>query len=323
MSIKVYIQTEKFKGGPAVFRSRLISALNKFNDIKVTNNVNDKFDVGLEFIRKIHKYKQPYILRVDGCYYQKNRRSGNSALEKSILESRYLIFQSKFSLGLCMKILNINSKFSDSNYSIIHNGIDLEFVNKIKPDKGIISGSFVACARWRDNKRTFSILNGFLKANTDRHLYMVGGVGLGESDFYKQQMKKYKSKYIHILGKRKEKEIIEILKACNYLIHLCHIDSCPNIVVEGLSCGLNILCTNLGGTFELVKNDGYVLNVDSMWKGQYLSSSTKLDSLKKDVVAKGIHKMLKIKTKPNIVQFDINSVANKYADIIRKVYNGN
>jgi len=27
--IKVFVQTEKFKGGPAVFRSRLITSLNK------------------------------------------------------------------------------------------------------------------------------------------------------------------------------------------------------------------------------------------------------------------------------------------------------
>jgi len=317
--IKVFIQTEKFKGGPSVFRSRLISALNKFDDIKVITNVKDKFDIELAFIRKVYNHKKPYILRVDGCYYQKGRKSGNKALEKAILGSRYVIFQSNFSFELCKKILDINSVVSDkNNYSIIYNGIDLDYVNSIEPAKDIQSGSFVSCARWRDNKRTFSIIKGFLKANTGRHLYMIGDIGMGESSSYYYKIKKYQSKYIHILGKKSQEETISILKSCNYQIHLCHIDSCPNIVIEGISCGLNVLCSNLGGTKELVGNNGVVLNVDRMWEGKYLSSSVKLDNLKKAVIAGGIKKLIDIKTYPDILKFDMENVVKKYVEIIKK-----
>jgi len=317
--VKVFIQTDKFKGGPAVFRSRLISELNKFEDIKVVNNINDKFDIELAFIRKVYKHNKPYILRVDGCYYQGGRKSGNKALEKAILNSRHTIFQSNFSFELCKRILNINSIVNnESNYSIVYNGIDLNYVSKIKPDKKIKQGSFVACARWRENKRTFSILKGFLKAKTERHLYMIGDIGLGENSSYKSKLKKYKSEYIHIMGKKSQEETLAILKACDYQIHLCHIDSCPNIVIEGLSCGLNVLCSNLGGTKELVRDNGIVLNVDKMWDGKYLSSSVKLDGVKKGAVAKGIKKLMDIKTKPDINRFDIKFVVEKYVKIIRE-----
>ena len=157
-----------------------------------------------------------------------------------------------------------------------------------------------------------------MKANIDRHLYMIGGIGLGENSSYKSKIKKYNSKYIHILGKKTQKETISILKSCDYQIHLCHIDSCPNIVLEGLSCGLNVLCCNLGGTKELVKDDGIILNADKMWSGKYLPSSIKLDSLEKKVVAKGIHKLMKIKTKPDICRFDMSKVVKKYVKIIRE-----
>jgi glycosyltransferase involved in cell wall biosynthesis len=317
MAIKVFIQTDKFKGGPAVFRSRLISALNKFDDIKITNNISDKFDIELAFIRRVYKHNKPYILRVDGCYYQKNKRSNNRATEDAILNSRYLIFQSKFSLELCKKILNIKHKVSN-NCSIIYNGIDLDYIKKIKVANDIEPGSFVACARWRDNKRTFSIIKGFIKANTGRHLYMIGGVGMGENSSYESKMRKYKSKYIHILGKKKAEETISILKACDYHIHLCHIDSCPNIVLESLSCGLNVLCSNLGGTRELVRDDGIVLKADKMWDGKYLSSSVKLDSLDKKEVAKGIHRLMEVKTKPDIFRFNMDGAVEKYVKIIRE-----
>ena len=317
--IKVFIQTEKFKGGPAVFRNRLITSLNKLKDIKVVKNINDKFDIELAFIRKVYKHKKPYVLRVDGCYYQKDRKSGNRLLEKSILDSKHLIFQSKFSFELCRRILDIKEKVKKkSNYSVIHNGIDLEYIKNISPSSKIIPGSFVAGARWRDNKRTFSILDGFLKAKTGRHLYMVGDIGVGENRSYFNKVKKYNSEYIHILGGRSEEEIISIMKSCDYLIHLCHIDSCPNVVIEALSCGLNVLCTNLGGTAEIVGNDGRILNVDELWNGKYLSSSIKLDSLRAKIVAKGMNKILKKKTKPDILKFDINKVAEKYAKIIRE-----
>jgi glycosyltransferase involved in cell wall biosynthesis len=319
MSIKVFIQTDKFKGGPAIFRSRLISSLNKVEGIKVVTDVNKKFDIELAFIRKVYKHDKPYILRADGCYYQNGRKSGNRPVEKAMLGSKHIIFQSNFSLNLCKKILKIDSKMEDKdNFSVIYNGIDLDYIDRIEPSHDVEPGSFVACARWRDNKRTFSILKAFSKAETGKHLYMIGGTGIGSNDSYFKKMKKYRSKYIHILGEKTNEETISIMKSCDYQIHLCHIDSCPNIVLEGLSCGLNVLCSNLGGTPELVKDDGIILKLDKMWEGRYLSSSVTLDSADKKFVAKGINKILKIKTKPDIKRFNIHPVVKKYVDLIRK-----
>jgi len=273
----------------------------------------------LAFIRKVYKHNKPYILRVDGCYYQSGRKSGNRSLEKAISDSRYLIFQSNFSFNLCKRILKVGSILNDkSKHSIIYNGLDLNYLNKIKPAKNIKSGSFVAAARWRDNKRTFSIIKGFREADNGRHLYMIGDIGIGENFSYANKIKKYQSKYIHIMGKKSQEETISILKSCDYQIHLCHIDSCPNIVLEGLSCGLNVLCSNLGGTKELVKNDGIVLAVDKMWDGRYLSSKIKLDSIPKKEVAKGIRRLIDMSTKPDANRFDIKSVTEQYVKIIRE-----
>jgi glycosyltransferase involved in cell wall biosynthesis len=322
VAIKVFMQTDKFKGGPAIFRSRLISALNKFEDIKVINNINEKFDIELAFIRKVYKHNKPYVLRVDGCYYQKNKASQNRPLQKAIMGSKYLIFQSNFSFELCKKVLDIGGDFKDGkNYSIIHNGIDLDYIKKIIPSRNIKQGSFVSAARWRDNKRTFSMLKGFLKANTGRHLYIMGGLGMGESRNYLSKVKDFcaNSECLHFLGEKSPEETISIIKACDYQIHLCHIDSCPNVVLEGLSCGLKVLCTNLGGTKELVGDNGVVLKVDKMWDGKFLSSSTKLDSLNKKDVSRGINKLMTVKSNFDVKKIDINEVAEKYVNIIRKV----
>ena len=73
----------------------------------------------------------------------------------------------------------------------------------------------------------------------------------------------------------------------------------------------------MGGTKELVGKDGVIIESDRMWSGKYLSSSIKLDNLPSEEVAEGIHKLLKIKTRPDVKKFDINKVAIKYANIIR------
>ncbi len=89
-------------------------------------------------------------------------------------------------------------------------------------------------------------------------------------------------------------------------------------MIEGLSCGLNVLCSNLGGTRELVKDNGVVLDVDKPWEGKYLSSSVRLDRLKKDVVSDGIKRLMSIKTRPDVSEFDMSKVAKKYVKIIKK-----
>jgi glycosyltransferase involved in cell wall biosynthesis len=327
VSLRVFISTIKFKGGPATFRGRLIASLNKIKDIKVINDEKEKFDIGIEFIRKNSKYSQPYILRASSCYYlYKYKIYNNKPIFKSIKKSVHTIFQSNFAYKLCNKVLSLEDRGAiSSGYSIIYNGVDIDYINGIKPKEGIIPGSFVACARWDSNKRPVSMIKGFLEADTKRHLYIIGGEGV--NIWGRELGKKYrKNKYIHFLGEKSNKKTISIMKACDYQIHLAFVDICPNVVLEGLACGLNVLCCNLGGTSEIVGKNGVILNTDKYWKSKYLRytddrSHTKrkhLDEVNSTVVAKGIHKLLKNKVKPNMSKFNIDDVAKKYADIIRK-----
>lgn len=308
--IRVFIQTDKFEGGPAVFRSRIIKALKQFEDIEIVTDVNKKFDIELAFIRRVYYHKKPYILRVDGCYYMEGQTS-NKAIIDAINNARYIIFQSQFAEKLCSHVLPIS--FSSCRKSIIYNGVNLKWIKSIKPNKKIEPGSFVACGHWRPNKRPNSTMKGFGKAKTGRNLYMIGGQA-------PPWLQGEKIDYKYNLGSLSPEKTISVLKACDYLIHLCHIDSCPNVVIEALVCGLNVLCTNLGGTRELVGNDGVVLNVDKplkSWKGSRLPK-TKLDNVNSRTVANGVKELMSLRTKPDRAKdFDINNVAEKYADIIR------
>jgi len=322
MPLKVLIQIQKFKGGPAAFRSRLISSLEKMDGITIINDVDKKFDIELAFIRKTVKHNKPYVLRVSSCYYFDHYKPwNNKPIAKSIKNADHVIFQSTFAYKLCNRVLRLESRGLIRNgYEIIYNGVDLDYINEISPSKKVEPGSFVACARWDGNKRIKSMLNGFMKAGIKRHLYIIGGFGIEDrKKSIDKLIKKYNSKYIHILGERTNKETISIMKACDYQIHLSFIDICPNTVLEGMACGLNVLCTNLGGTAEIVGKNGVILNVDKFWKTKYLKKRIEnLDNLESNIVASGIHKLIKQKIPIDINKFDINLVSKKYYNIIKE-----
>ena len=301
--MKVLLQLRKFSGGPFIFRERLNKALQRESDLQIVNSIKQPFDVELSFIRHLGDHAKPKIIRVDGCYYKPGQVKANRELRSAIKTSKMAIFQSEFSKTMIEKVLGVKSKSE-----IIYNGIDLHFLSSIHAEPSIEPGSFVAAAGWRPNKRPNSMIKGFLEANTGKNLYVIG-----RPDEINKSLRREPK--IKIMGQCSEPKTISIMKACDYMLHLCHIDSCPNAVVEGLSSGCNVLCTNLGGTKELVRKDGVVLDIDR-WDFKP-NPFANVDRVNPKTIAKGIGELMKIKTKPNRPEFCINSVAKQYADVIR------
>jgi len=301
--LRIYIQPGKYVAGPHVFRNRLVRAISKYSKSVVVSDLSEKFDIEIGFIKFSKKHKCPTLLRLDGCYYDKNRLKLNDGLKKSINKANGVICQSYFSKKMCEAIMNVNLKKAD----IVYNGIDFDDVSNIKSMSGVPEGSFVSCSVWRPNKRPISIIRGFLEGTTSEHLYMIG-------DNLKNGIKDSR---VHYLGPLTWEQSISVMKSCKYMIHLCHIDSCPNAVIEGLSCGLNVLCTNLGGTSEIVKNDGIILNVD---KWNYTPvKSMEFDNLDNKVVAEGINRLKKITTLPQREDLNIKYTVKKYLERAEKI----
>jgi len=303
--MKVLIDKRKFTGGPSVFRERISRAMSDLTDVQVTHEFNGSFDVELSIIRLLSKHTKPRVLRIDGCYYRPKQLQSNKNLMDAIRKVGAVIFQSNFSKRMVLKILKAKPRESH----VIYNGIDQAYVASIQPNPRVEAGSFMAVAKWRDNKRPLSMLQGFARADTGRHFYIVGEGIPGKV------AKKYKN--VHLLGKRNNTQILAIMKACQYQIHLCHIDSCPNAVVEGLSCGLNVLCTNLGGTPELVQSDGVVLDIDE-WDYQPREFAN-LDNVHPKKIARGIQRLLRKTERASRPDLDIRNTAKSYEAVLRGV----
>ena len=300
---------KKFSGGPNVFRKRLANELYKVPDLRIIHNPSEKFHIELGFVRHLGAHKRPKIIRVDGCYFGRSEERRNRIYKESVQDSIHVIYQSNFSKKMVESIMEVNKPSTT-----IYNGINLEDIKRIRPNSNIKPGSFVACAIWRSNKRPESMVDGFLKANTGRHLYIIGEtkkINLLEKRFRKHR-------YVHFMGKLEFEQVIAIMKSCQYLLHHTRIDSCPNAVIEGLAFGLNVLCTNLGGTREIVGKDGVVMDIDRCdLKRKIIIDNG--DNIPPRIVAEHIRKLMKLATKPNRPDLSISKVAPKYADLIRKV----
>ena len=291
----------KHGGGPKIFLDRIRKPLKKRGIIASDTG---RFDVELAFISRKRKSDKPCILRVDGCYYQQSDLSRNSVIKKSIKSASHVIYQSEFSKNMCNKILKHNS---NAPSSVIYNGFPLVKVDGIKVKDNIRKDSFVICST-NEVKRVEASIKGFLESEVDNHLYVIGD--------YKRFSKFQRHDNIHLLGKMSNQSALSVMKSCSYQMHLSYIDSCPNAVVEGLSLGLKVLCSNLGGTRELVSNSGIILNVDDD-----LNFSSKIitqRSIDKVKIAEGIHRLIAMDNVPVRTDLDITRVADEYAEVIRR-----
>ena len=303
--MKVLIHKKGLSGGPRSFKDRIIKSLNSIADVKVVHD--GKFDVELAFIRINKRHRRPVVLRLDGCYYESNRMGANKEILRSINNSNSLIFQSEFSKKMFRKLLKLNSK-RISRSRVIHNGIDLDYTNSIDPKYEKVPLSFACAADWRTNKRPLSTLNGFLNADLDGSILYVMG---------KNFPKKVRDPRVRYLGAVSKEDVIGVLKSCNFLLHLCHVDSCPNIVVESLACGLSVLHTNLGGTRELVGRNGINIKFDS-WNWKPIKSVR--DNIPGDIVTDGNGRLISLKKgKIDMDSLSMKTCASKYVEVMRSV----
>ena len=303
--MKIFISDKKLSGGPSVFKQLLINSIKK-KGYYLASDISEKVDIELGFISFKSKNAKKRILRLDGVYYQSNQVSMNLEIKESIKKADAIIYQSEFSKSM-VKNMVLDTNVPDC---VIYNGTDLSKIKTVIPFKKYAKTQFVMCADWRNTKRPISTVRGFCKWIKDNKIKDAKLVIIGDFSKYKNEISSQYKNNIILLGNVKNSEIFSILKSSDFMLHLCFIDSCPNSVVEGISCGLPVLCTNLGGTREIVGDYGHVINCDSF---NFYPIEKVLDNISPDIVASGINNLCsKNYNNINIKNLDINTVVDKY-----------
>ena len=253
-------------GGPSIFMKRLRESIYKQRLAKVSFFINpfNDIDIFSNLARDI--YGKPYIFRVDGiCFDKKEIDKANNLKNKPIFDgidrAAGIVFQSRFDYKLVTKFYGK----IDKPYEIINNGVDInifspEGSNKRK-DLSIADNDlvFITSAKWRAHKRLQDAIELFIEyeKNSDRtcHLLILGRDANFENVAYP---------HIYHVGFVQPGELPAWYRTGNIFLFLSWLDHCPNTVIEALACGLPVVCTNQGGTKELVEltNGGIAAEAD-------------------------------------------------------------
>ena len=253
------------------FLSKSSSGPKKFiSDLILTIEENDLCKTSLNFIKSdIHllnagfyspfwahfqpKKKNRVIIRLDGVGLDSENIDFNKTKNRFydlLYKGSYVIFQSKFSKNCFSNIYDSMPKGR-----VIYNGaMPCEVLSKnnklIKTiKKHFKDGFFTVSGRFCNRKRIYEITKEFDK-------YELGNLVV-LSDVPNNL--RFNNKRIIYLGMINPEIARSIISGSKALIHFDRYDWCPNIVISALFDKVPIICSNYGGTPEIVGKNGLII----------------------------------------------------------------
>lgn len=243
--------------GPYWFANKLKAALEKKGH--AINKLGDMMpDVQLSFVSATQRHAEiPLFQRLDGIWYdtKTDYDKMNEPIKRTYDVADGVVFQSKFDRDF------ISHNFGNhSNYAVIHNGSDLDYIESVPVAIGLDNVPTVwACASsWvngsgelRHNKRLNENIRYFQEHSSSSDILCVaGGVGSFENPDPARIM---------FLGELEVFSLISLYKRADWFVHLASQDHCPNVVVDAKSAGCKIVCASSGGTAEIAGKDAVVV----------------------------------------------------------------
>lgn len=251
--------------GPAIFLRRLGEAILKKDLALLATPDGKREDIGLFKIDAPPDYPKPFVLRIDGVYFDNQNVLGDSdALNTPIFDSidraTGLVFISEFSMHLVEAFHGPIRK----PYTVVHNAVDLNLFSPEGPNRREELGFapdvcvLVAAATWRRWKRLPEIVELFrrYRAASDQpvKLLVLGADADCQVD----------DPDVIFAGEILADELPSWYRTGNVYLHLATLEACGNTQIEAIGCGLPVLCCNNGGIGETVRkaNAGIVSQAD-------------------------------------------------------------
>jgi len=288
--------------GPNTFANRLSIALGN-KQIEVVPE-QDQYDVMLAFIEAASRPAPGtrLVQRLDGIWFKPEEFLEKNANIKATYErADSVIWQSEFDRAMT------TAHWGEKQGVVIHNGIDLTITHRLDPQIKKIrekyDRAYVCSANWHRQKRLREVIELFSKT---RHqtvsacLLVMGAhpdVRAADPD-------------ILYTGSVPHDVCLQIYSVADWMIHLAWLDHCPNVVVEALSQGCPVVCTNSGGTHEIVGDNGIVLDETVSYDLELTDYDNPPPLDLQDV-------RIPDKIEVNASHLDIRDVADRYIEVMR------
>jgi len=248
--------------GPKTFMRRLRREIRRQGLARVRSAYCPAYDIGLFKSSRKTPFQKPFVLRVDGIYYDLKETLGsneklNSPIFRSVEQAAGVVFISDFSRQLIFRFYGGLKK----PHTVIHNAVDTDLFSPGGPDfrRDLNIGGdekvLVTAAHWRRWKRLKDTVDLFLRVRGERREPMRLLVLGGDPDH------RVEHERVHYIGEIRPSKLASWYRTGDVYIHLAWLEACGNTQVEAMACGLPVLCTNLGGIGETVrKADGGIVS---------------------------------------------------------------
>jgi glycosyltransferase involved in cell wall biosynthesis len=261
-------------GGPTTFMRRLRESVDRQRLASPRLFFNPFTDINVYANAVRNPWQRPYVLRVDGISFdlalgaeELDRR--NNPIFDGIDSATGVIFQACF----CRDLIARFHRLPACPYTIIPNGVDIDIFSprgiNHRDSLGIPMESvvFMSSAKWRAHKRLDAVIKAFVQFQeiSGKSAYLVV---LGALDKVPDGI----PDRVYLIGHVSSDDLPAWYRSADLFLFLSWLDYCPNTVVEALACGLPVVCTNQGGTRELVEmtGGGIVVEADAPYAFQPL-----------------------------------------------------
>jgi len=255
--VKVHFDNvHQFKTGPGTFAQRLAVAL--FNSGHELVDKGPEADVSLVFIEPTGQpLAKKVVQRLDGIWFKPNEYEIKNRGIKALFDrADCIVFQSQFDHDMVDHWWGVHDQ--QKPYTIISNGVDLELtrvkeitIPKLAEMRAAYDQIYVCSSNWHPQKRLAANIKLFDHLRATQHpnscLIVLGDHPdcriVGPHIFY--------------AGAVGPEVYMQIYSAANWMLHLAWADHCPNVIVEALSQGTPVVCSEVGGTKELIGHGAY------------------------------------------------------------------
>jgi len=304
--------------GPNSFARRLCKALTAKGH-KVCS-ANEDYDSYLAFINIVDKPKAGtrIVQRLDGIWLKpEDFLVKNREILQTYNMSHHVIWQSQFNKDLAQ------FHWGEKDGTVINNGIEINSVNVVNHElielRSKFDRLFVCSANWRRHKRLKENIALFRAFEAKFSHLKCGLIVMGDSpDYFLQEAKNN----IFYVGSLDHSLCLQVFASADAMIHLAYLDHCPNTVVESISQNCPVVCSSSGGTKEIVRSNGIVIDEANQYDFSVhdytkppiidVENASSLDSIEKLIASK------KILDKSYL---DIEGVVQKYIEVLGNIRN--
>lgn len=255
--MKIYFDNVDFasRSGPNTFATRLAKQLHLMGHNPFVNK--DDYDIALVFIQPTNNLNinKPFVLRLDGIWSKvENFQQNNAPIKWAYDNANAIIIQSRFDFEFIKKHFG----WQKQEICILGNGIDFQEIIDARAKNTLSLNTLrsnynqilVASSNWHPQKRlnvNYELFKHIRQQNIKDNICLI----VMGSNAHLPEDRTIRP-HVFITGNLSHEDCLQIYSQCDYMLHMCYADHMPNSVCEAIACNLPVVCSNVGGTKELI-----------------------------------------------------------------------